>query len=200
MNKPVEQFQRIKNQPFFWKPLMIVMAITILGLWLTSLGVELPSLEHLTEKEIRAGKIFAYVGIVIIGIVTTAVSILVSTVIFFVFTKIVQSGVTFKQLFTMNTYIMLITGISMVFNGLLIAMLGNYGDNEPLYTSLARYITADGRIGVALNSVELFSIWTLILTAIGLHHVANIPKKLSWAIAVLFFVTGIISGLMGLKG
>lgn len=179
---------------------MIVMVITILGLWFTSLGVELPSLDHLTDKEIRAGKIFANVGIVIIGMATTVISILVSTIIFFIFTKIVQASVTFKQLFTMNTYIMLITSISMVFNGMLIALLGNYSDNEPLYTSLARYITADGRIGVALNSVELFSIWTLILTAIGLQYVANIPKKLSWALAALFFVTGIISGLMGLKG
>lgn len=199
VTNPIEQFKRIKDAPFFGKTLLIIMAITIVGLWITSLGVKLPPLDGLSEEEIAAGRTFANIGIVIIGIFTTVFSILVSTIVYFLFTKVVQAKVTFKQLFSMNTYIMLITAISMVVNGIFIALIGNYGENDPLYTSLAKYINADGKLGVIFNGIEVFAVWTLILTAIGLHYVAGISKRLAWAIAGLFFVTSIISGIMGLQ-
>lgn len=196
---PVEQFKRIRHQPFFWMPLLIVTIVTIFGLWLTTFGVELP-LDQLSEEEIAQGKVATYIGIVLAGILTTATSVLMSTLIYFIFVKAVRAEATFRQILTMNTYIMFITAISVVVNGLLIALFGSESNSDPLYTSLASYLTADGALGIIFNHIEIFAIWTIILTAIGFQYVANIPKKLSWIIAGLFFVTGIITGIMQLNG
>src|SRR5690625_3914075 len=108
ITSPTEQFERIRKRPVFWGALIIVTIISMLGLWLTSLGVELPEIADLTEEEIAIAKVIAPISVMLLGIVTTVISILFSTVLYLLIAKVNRSQVTFKQLFSMHTYIMLI--------------------------------------------------------------------------------------------
>lgn len=192
ITSPTEQFKRIRENPIFWGALIIVTIISVIGMLLTSLGVELPNLNDLTAEEIAIGKVIAGVGVLILGLVSTVVSILFSTVLYLLIARINKSSVTFKQLFSMNTYITLITALSMLVNGIIIALLGSYSGDDLIFTSLGSLVNIDGSLGVLLNQIEIFSIWTMIITVIGLQKVAGFSKSQAWVVVIAFFVVGII--------
>src|SRR5699024_3880551 len=111
-------------------------------------------------------------------------------VVHFLVGKIAQSEVKFKQLFSMNTFIFFISSIGTLINGIIIYIIGSSTGIQ--VTSIASILDNDNMTLVALTSwIEVFSIWTLILTAIGLHKVAGFSKGLSWAIPIILTVLGI---------
>ena len=132
---------------------------------------------------------------IIIGIISPIFGTLISAVIYLLIAKIARSEVSFKQLFSMNTYIMFISALSLIINGIGIALLG--GTVDTVYTSLGSIISTEGAISGLLNSIEVFTIWGLILSAIGLHKVAGFSKGLAWGISIAFFVITVIFAMIG---
>lgn len=96
---------------------------------------------------------FSQIGFVIVGVFTPVIGILIGSFVHFIIAKIVRSEATFKQLFSMNTYIFIISAISMIVNGIVFMMIG--GDPEKLFTSLNSIIGAEGILGAVLNSIEV---------------------------------------------
>jgi len=131
--------------------------------------------------------IFTQVIFVITGILAPAVSILVSSFVYFIVAKIVQSEVSFKQLFSMNTFIYIISVLGLFINALAFFAVDN-PDPEVYLTSLNSIIEADGALGALFTSIDIFSIWNIILTALGLQIVAKFSKGLSWGVVVGIFV------------
>lgn len=200
ITNPTEQFERIRKRPVFWGALLIIVIITIVGLWFSSRGVEVPELEGLSEEEIAIGKFAAGIFVMLLGVLTTVISILFSTVLYLLIARINRSDVKFKQLFSMHTYIMLITAISIAVNGIIMDTLANNSEaNDSLYTSLGAYVNVDGPIGVLLNHIEIFGIWTLILTVIGLQKVAHFTKSQAWIVALVFFIVGMIFAMTNVE-
>lgn len=193
ITNPTLQFERIRKQPIFWGALVIVTLISIIGLWLTSLGVEIPELEELSAEEVAVGKVVGVISIALLAIINTVVSILFSTALYLLIAKVNRSQVTFKQLFSMHTYIMLMTSLNIAVNGFISFLLGdNYADRNALFTSLGAFINVEGPIGVLLNHIEVFGIWILILTVIGLQKVAQFSKTQAWIVVLVFFFVNII--------
>lgn len=200
---PTEQFERIRERPAIWGALAIITLLFIIGMWLQSLGVEVPEIEGLTEEQLALTEAFATVGIIIGGLFTPVITILISSFIYWIVAKIAQSDVSFKQLFSMTTYITVIAALSLLVNGALNAIIG--GGTEIVFTSLGWVVNAEGAIGAFFNNIEVFSIWGVILTALGLHKVAGFSKGLAWTIAIVFFVIGVIfamisAGMAGMVG
>lgn len=200
---PTEQFERIRERPAIWGALAIITLLFIIGMWLQSLGVEVPEIEGLTEEQLALTEVFATVGIIIGGLFTPVITILISSFIYWIVAKIAQSDVSFKQLFSMTTYITVIAALSLLVNGALNAIIG--GGTEIVFTSLGWVVNAEGAIGAFFNNIEVFSIWGVILTALGLHKVAGFSKGLAWTIAIVFFVIGVIfamisAGMAGMVG
>jgi Yip1 domain len=152
-------------------------------------------LEGIPEEEMAAISMAGTVSMIVIGIISPIFGALISTVIYLLIAKIARSEVSFKQLFSMNTYIMLISALSLIINGIGVALLG--GNVSTVYTSLGSIISTKGAIAGLLNSIEVFAIWGLILSAIGLHKVAGFSKGLAWGIAIAFFVISIIFSMIG---
>lgn len=193
ITNPTEQFERIRKRPVFWGALVVVTIILIVGLWLTTIGIEIPEFEDLSEEEVLVGKIVGVISLAILGIINTVISILFSTVLYLLVAKVNRSQVTFKQLFSMNTYIMLITSISITVNEFIAFLLGdNHAENNSLFTSLGAFVNVEGPMGVLLNHIEVFGIWTLILTVIGLQKVAKFTKSQAWIVALVFFFINMI--------
>ncbi|MCQ6276200.1 YIP1 family protein [Bacillus sp. V3B] len=201
---PGEQFERIRQKPLIWIPLMIVtilyiVAYTILAMSLKAEDLMLPGMT-LAEAEM----------VVAISKVTTAVSgffapiltILISSIIYLIIVKIAKKDTTFKQLFSMNTYIIMIGAVGILLNYLIIAATGE-SRTGTTFTSLAGLFNSQSSV---LGTFELFSIWQSILTAIGLHKVGQLSKATSIIIVILFFLFSlgiaalgsVLSGLAGL--
>ena len=194
---PTEQFERIKERPKIWGALAIVTVLFVIGMYLTSLGdpMVIEGMPEIPEEELAAVSMFTTITMIITGLFTPIFGVLISTVIYLIIAKIARSEVSFKQLFSMNTYIMMISALSMILNGIGVALLG--GTAGTMYTSLGSLIGAEGTMGALLTSIEVFAIWGMILQAIGLQKVANFSKGLAWTIVIVFFAIGIIFTMIG---
>jgi hypothetical protein len=191
---PTEQFERIKERPKIWGALAIVTVLFVIGMYLTSLGMPM-EIEGISEEQLAQISMFSTITLMITGVITPIFGVLISTVIYLIIAKIARSEVSFKQLFSMSTYIMIISALSVIVNGIGIALLS--GSAETIYTSLGSLIEAEGAMGALLNSLELFTIWGVILSAIGLQKVANFSKGLAWTISIIFFAIGVIFAMIG---
>lgn len=194
---PSEQFERIKDKPKIWAPLGIVTLLFILGMWLTSLGLDL-SLEGIPEEDLEIAQAVGTVTLMIAGIISPIIGAFISTLIYLLISKIPGSNVTFKQLFSMNTHLMMISALSILVNGIGIALFG--GNSEILFTSLGSIVEVDGAMSGLFNSIEVFQIWGVILTAIGLNKVADFSKGLAWTVSIAFFVISVITAMVGAAG
>lgn len=194
LTNPTEQFIRIKQQPIILTPMLIIIVLTIIGTWLSASNVVIPELQDVEINQEMAALIdtFTKIGATIGGVIMPLLTTLISTVIYFLVAKIAQSNVSFKQLFSMNTFILLITAIGLIVNGFIYMLIGGTADVSP--TSLGYILNQNN---VIYSSIELFSIWNLILSAIGLHKVANFSKGLAWGTVIAIFVVGILFLLAG---
>lgn len=205
---PTEQFERIKKNPKFIVALLIVTGLTMVGMFLMAQGMDFigndPELMEMGEEALVFITLIAQITFVVAGLFTPIITIVVATAIYFAVAKLTQSTVTFKQLFSMTTYIGIINGISIVINGLSFMVVGT-ADPDTLFTSINSIIGATGFLGGFLSSIEIFSIWTLIISALGLQIVAKFSKGLSWGIAIAFFIimalfTTVSAGLSAMVG
>lgn len=192
---PGEQFDRMRHNPRIWIPLILVSVIYGIGMYLMTLSLD-PAylgLEDMGEAELEMVMAFSKISMVVTGLLTPVFIALISSAIYLIFTKIAGSGTKFKQLFSMNIHIIIISGVGLVINMALRAAIG--GNPDVMITSLAGLVNSE-KPGV-LGSIELFSIWQTILTAIGLHRLAGLSKGWAWGIAIVFFLIGIGFALLG---
>lgn len=194
ITNPTEQFERIKERPVIWGAMGIIIILFMIGMWLTFLGVDLTG-EISNEMGVEIDEelegfieFFENVGIFLGGIIGPIIGVLISSIIFLLVGKIVNSSVTFRQLFSMNTYIMIITALGVIVNGILFAIFG--GESDIVFTSLGFIMNGEGPSGAIANHLEVFSIWNLVLTAIGLEKVARFSKGLAWAVPIIIFIVG----------
>lgn len=198
--EPKTQFERMQRNPKILVPFIIVTVLTIIGMLLMMSQIDFigddPLLNGMEDEELMIVTIFSQIAYAFTGLVMPAISILLSTVVYFIIAKIVKSEVTFKQLFSMSVFIYIISVFGLLVNGL--AFLAMSNPNLDLYlTSLNSIVEADGILGVILVSIEVFSIWGMVLTAIGLQIVANFSKGLSWSIVVGIFVVILLFAIGG---
>src|SRR5690625_1378268 len=188
---PVIQFKRIKNNPKALVAMIVVTLFSALGMFMMTQGVDYtqqPGMGAMDENELMIVTTVANATVVIIGLFTPIFSILVSSAIYLAVAKIAHRDVTFKQLFSMNTYIFVISTISMLVNGLAIMLVGGASDTDTLFTSVNSIVGAEGALGGLLNNIEVFTIWDIIITALGLQVIAKFSKGLSWGIVLGIFV------------
>lgn len=72
------------------------------------------------------------------------------------------------------------------------------GNGTDAYTSLAPLFEKGTVLNGIASSIEIFNIWSLILTGLGLHIVAGLSKKQATILIVIFFILTV--GLGFLKG
>lgn len=198
---PETQFINLRANPRIWGTLIIVTILFVIGTVLqmsyidpgTVIDAELEGILQPGEEHIAY--MLVVFGSGIASLFMPTIIILVSTVIYLLIAKLIKSPVSFRQLFSMNTYILFINALGVFINGLLIASIG--GDPDFIVTSLGSYVQPDTMLGAILSNFELFSIWALVLTALGLQIVANFSKRAAWTVTIGFFVFGIVVSMVG---
>ncbi len=197
LGNPGEQFEKIRNRPTIWGALIIVTLITMVGLLLTFMNMDMEDVmgEGVGAEQAAVIKTITTITGVVTGLFTPIISVLISSVVILIIAKIAHSDVTFKQLFSLNTHTYLIPALGVLINGIIHMFIG--GNVEIAVTSLAGLINSESTV---LGAIELFSIWQLILIGMGLHKVARLSKGVSWTIVIVFFLfqlgMGYVSGLL----
>lgn len=107
---PGVQFERIKQSPKIWAPLTIISILYAIGMALMALSLDAPTLiaQGVPEDQVDLVLTITKVTVAITGIITPIIGVLVSSAIQLVIAKIASSTVSFKQLLSMNTFIMII--------------------------------------------------------------------------------------------
>lgn len=192
---PREQFEKIRQNPRIWIPLMMVtilyiVAYTVLAMSLKAEDLMLPGMT-LAEAEMVVA--ISKATTVVSGFFVPVFTILISSVIYLIIVKIAKKDTTFKQLFSMNTHIMIIGAVGILLNYLIIVMIGG-SSAEAVLTSLAGLFNSKSTV---LEMFELFSIWQFILTAIGLYKVGQLSKTASVIIVIIFFLFSLSMAILG---
>lgn len=204
---PSEQFMRIKNNPRILIALIIVSLISAFGSALMSITMDLNSIEQsipelseltmtLSEDQKTVILTIMKVFMGVMGLFFPVISILVVSAIHLLVISIAKTGVKFKQLFSMNTYIYLITAIGSTVNTIIYVLFVNDG-NQGNFTNLSIFAKEEGLLSAIFINIDLFSIWSIILTALGLHKVAGLSKPVAWIVALFFSVIFLIFSVLG---
>jgi hypothetical protein len=192
---PGEQFERIKQNPRIWVPLLIISILYVIGMVLMALSMDTALLidQGLTKEQAEVALGVTKISTVVMGIFIPIITVVLSSAVQLIIAKIASSNVSFKQLFSMNTHIMVIGAVGAILNMAIRYAIG--GSPDIFITSLAGLLNQE-KAGV-LGSFELFSIWSMILTAIGLNKTAEFSKGLAWTIAIIFFLIQVGFALIG---
>lgn len=201
--RPNEQFEKIRQEPKIWGVLFIITLVYALAASLSALTIKaedlvVPGTLSLEQAELvlPLTKVTTAVG----GLFAPILGILISTVIHFIIVKIASKNTSFKQLFSMNTYILVIGAAGILLNNVIQYLVGQNSDIS--FTSIGGVLGSDSPV---LATFEIFSIWQLILVAFGLHKVGQLSKGAAWTISIVFFILGLGMGfiaeaLQGLTG
>ncbi|MFJ7638066.1 Yip1 family protein [Peribacillus sp. NPDC097206] len=194
ITSPVEQFERIKSKPKIWVPMLLITLLFLIGTYFLSLSLDINELigEEVPSGQVEIVKMVTLVTMVITGVLSPVISVLISSAVLLAVAKIANSEVSFKQIFSMKTFIYLITAIGLFLNGLIRLLIG--GNPEVYVTSLAGLLNSDSKI---LGVFEVFTIWATVLMAIGLNKVANLSKGVAVTIAIIFFLFQIGMAFIG---
>lgn len=198
---PVEQFVRIRENPKIIVALITITIIAIIGSLLTLQGME-DALEEeligLTGDELLLFTIITQITTVVLATFVPAIMIVITAAVYLVIAKVAKLEVSFKQLFSLFTYIAFVTGIGGLVNALFSFLVAGSNPEIP-FTSLNILFGADvdSIAGIIFSSIELFAIWGIVLTAIGLQVVAKFTKPLAWGIVIGFniLMIGVAIGL-----
>src|SRR5699024_10326069 len=115
-----KQSEMLKDNPIILVPFIIIAVLPTNGMFVIMSQIDFiaqdTELSKMGEDELMFVTIFTQVIFVITGILAPAVSILVSSLVYFIVAKIAKSEVSFKQLFSMNTFIYIISILGIFVN------------------------------------------------------------------------------------
>ncbi|UPG63090.1 Yip1 family protein [Metabacillus endolithicus] len=170
--QPGEQFERLRERPVIWLPLILLSILGTVIAVLTVLNVDYSTLPGpaMSAEELELTKMFGIIFGGLGGLFGTSIGFLVVAAILFGIAKIAKSSVSFKQMFSLIIFTGFITTIGQLLNQLIIFAIG--GDPYVMLTSVNSLIGADGVLGAVLGVFEVFQIWYYVLLALGLMKVS----------------------------
>lgn len=196
--QPGEQFERLRERPVIWLPLILLSILGTVIAVLTVLNVDYSTLPGpaMSAEELELTKMFGIIFGGLGGLFGTSIGFLVVAAILFGIAKIAKSSVSFKQMFSLIIFTGFITTIGQLLNQLIIFAIG--GDPYVMLTSVNSLIGADGVLGAVLGVFEVFQIWYYVLLALGLMKVKfQLSKPAAYTIAIIFFILGLIVAAIG---
>ncbi|MDE5415721.1 YIP1 family protein [Alkalihalobacterium chitinilyticum] len=197
---PGEQLERVKGNPKVLVPLLLVTLLYTIGAAITAFGMdstwilqELGPDEAQFFAEIEG---FMRVMILVTGLLVPLIGALIFAVVFLIVAKAAgKANVTFKKLYSLSLFVSVIGGLGFLFNGIMTTVFGA-NPNTP-FTSLAVLMQAEGKLAIVLATIEVFTIWQIIVTVLGVRKVAEFNAGLAWASVIIYTVIGIFISLIG---
>ncbi|MBD3859534.1 YIP1 family protein [Bacillus sp. 28A-2] len=183
--RPTEHLKRVWENPVVWWPLCCVLVLTVIVTYLSEL--------------VNAG-LWAELSVPLpVVYVTTLIGLILGIVInaaiykFIVF--LAKGDASFQQLFSGVLYITPITIIGTIISHLAVVLF--HVPKDITVTSLNALIHLSGPWHAVLANIDLFVIWSLVLTGFLFIQVGRISPKISWTIVGVFYVLSLIFQYVG---
>src|SRR5690625_5376886 len=103
----------------------IIVVLFIIGSWLNMREMDLFSGMEVDEELLKLSETFKVIGAIVGGVLGPLLGVLFSSAVYLLISKIVEKNVSFRQLFSMNTFISLITVIGLILNAGLSSLFGD---------------------------------------------------------------------------
>ncbi|PEJ09310.1 Yip1 family protein [Bacillus wiedmannii] len=196
---PGLQFERMKTKSPVWVAFLIFVLIgtvTTAAVFYLSV-VNTPEVaKEMNGQDGQMIKWFALGGGALFGLFGTPIGLFIAAGFYKVIMMLMGNDTPYMKILSIYLYANLVFYIGSLLNvGLGLIFEGNGTD---AYTSLAPLFEKGTVLNGIASSIEIFNIWSLILTGLGLHIVAGLSKKQATILIVIFFILTI--GLGFLKG
>jgi Yip1 domain len=194
---PGIQFERIREKPVIWIPLILFTVIMTIVSAISVLNVDYSAVSgmEMSPEELEMAKTFGIAGAAVVGFFVTPITYLIFALIFWGIAKIAKTDATYKQMLSFTIFTSFITIIGQILNQLIILAID--GDPAIMLTSVNSFVGADGVLGAVLSTIEVFTIWYYILLTMGLVIVGKLSKPVATIITIVFFVLGLIFAALG---
>lgn len=194
---PGLQFERMKTKSPVWGAFFIIVIIgTIMATGAGYLSlVNTPEMAKLLNGgDAGTIKAFAIGGGAVAGLIGTVLGLFISAGFYKVIMMFMSNDTPYMKILSIYLYANLVTYIGGLLNIGLGFILG--GNGTDFYTSLGPLFEAKTMAHGIGSSIEIFSIWSLILTGLGLHIVAGLSKKQATILIVIFFILTVGFGVV----
>lgn len=201
---PGKVFKSINHKPNFWLPMIITMVISLLfylaysgpfgEIMMTTLEAQAATNPAMTPEFIETlVKIFS-IAAIIIAPFSVAFMIFLSALFYWLGSMIFKGHGSYMKYVSIMAHVGLISTISLIVTGLMYLISGEFLLDRPI-TSLASLLPDSMKMtmldGLLLN-FEVFSIWRLILIAIGIQEISGLSRKKAFVIVGIIYSIGII--------
>ncbi|EOP14646.1 MULTISPECIES: Yip1 family protein [Bacillus] len=199
ITSPGLQFERMKTKSPVWGAFILFVllgTVTAAAVFYLSV-VNTPEVaKELNSPDGQMIKWFALGGGALFGLFGTPIGLFIAAGFYKVIMMLMGNDTPYMKILSIYIYANLVFYIGGLLNvGLAFIFDGNGTDT---YTSLAPLFEKGTVLNGIASSIEIFNIWSLILTGLGLHIVAGLSKKKATILIVIFFILTI--GLGFLKG
>lgn len=192
--RPAEEFQKLRENPRILLPLVLILLINaVLSVIQAYALFDNPYFLKIVEEqmalvpmEMETYKMITIIGAPVGMVFGNLILLLMTAFLFWIFSVLFQGEATYKQMFSLSIYIMPIFILGSIIQFLPVYFF-KLDPTIPI-TSLAGIISAEGVLKAFLGSIEIFTIWTSVLVAIGMKEVAQLPEKKARIAGGLYFV------------
>jgi hypothetical protein len=206
--EPVPVFERVREKPRFLLPFLALALVQLL------LGIiNMPFMQAAMRAQMaqagapaggpdRAGFVWIGIAFAPIGV---AVFLLIAALILWILVSVFGGEGKFTTLLSMTLYTAVPSIVLMGIIGSIVLRLRgpesitSFMDMQPALGLDLLAPNTRGFLGAVLKGINPFSIWGLVLTAIGVSVTHRLSKGTGYTVAVISFVIGLLAGA-GLAG
>jgi hypothetical protein len=192
---PSKLFASIKEKPIYIVPFIIAVVVAIFNVVITfTLGKE-AMIESVTESlkgnpaADTAINIATSPAMMVIGVITGSagvlIGIVISALIYWAFAKLFKGEIKITEMISVSAVCYITTAI-----GSLIKTLYLLIANNPIVASTK--VASATFTDILINSVNIFTIWKMVLLVFGISVVANLSKKKAIAVVLIVFTLGVL--------
>ncbi|MEI4801171.1 Yip1 family protein [Bacillus sp. FJAT-51639] len=203
ITSPGLQFERMKTNGSVWGALIILAVLGgMVSIINNYINFNSPQLQAVMENEQAAMFKNITIGISFFtGMLGVAAGFMFTAAVYKVIMMVMGNDTPYQKLLSITVYTGLITCIGLLINGVLAIVFGE--DGTVKYTSLGP-LFEKGTVAFGIGStIDIFLIWVLVVTGLGLHITAGLSKKQATIFVVVFFIislafsaaVGLVSGL-----
>ncbi|HLR64370.1 MAG TPA: YIP1 family protein [Pseudogracilibacillus sp.] len=194
--EPKLQLQRIKQHPKVIFPLFLIVLISIMGFIFVAQGIDMindnSEVLRMSEGELGLYLLFSQLIFAIIGFLTPIILIVFTSLIYYLIGKLLKSQASYIHYLSLMTFVSLPIALQIFMNGILFIVFGDIHGDYTMFTSLNILFGETGLLGGLLVGLEIFSIWFLILLALGLRIVAQYSRKATMITISLTIITSLL--------
>lgn len=191
ITSPVQQFERMKERPVIWLPMIIVIALSALSVYLVTSKFAADADYVVHFSALKSGVA------VFRDIFQSIIFFVLSALVLWLLAKIGGGATNFICMVSLSVFVNFIP----VVRDVIISAIYYITDSEAAFsvTSLDGIIPTEEPLLTVLSAFDIFTIWSFALTAVGLQKAAGSSKRAAWiGVAVLFILKLLFAYLFGM--